>query len=545
MTRIVTKEISGFAAWPQELVYDAPQGTVIGFTMPYATGKPIHQLYGTKSRLSEFPKATWQFLAHTATNLARAFATLHAHGIVLGDVNFGNALVSDSGMVSLIDCDSFQIQASGHTYVCEVGVSEYTPPEIQSMSFRSVVRTPNHDAFGLAVLIFQLLFLGRHPFAGVYLGSGDMSLERAIQESRFAYGKNNQRHQYQPPPATLAFEDIPSRIQELFMLSFESSKRPQAKDWVTVLSSFCQQLQPCNLNQAHLFYNQSRHCPWCSIETNTSMRLFPFWLAQTASTSGFKIDEFWKQVLLKPPLFALQYRKYFPDIAPTAETINLGQYYRQGWRKVSTLLGLNQERNLKRGEVKVTITTLKSQLERIEQTDDGTAQEYVQKTVQSLEALKARYKSTITDRDQQLSKLFQNRERLQRAKYLDQFKISNATIHGIGASRKATLQSFGIETATDISRATIRRIYGFGDSLTASLLVWQQQVSKGFVFNPNLGVDPKEKMAIESLAKMQMGQTEQEIQQRYETLITFVTKTNITRSEQQSEIYRVLQNIAQ
>ena len=33
--------------------------------------------------------------------------------------------------------------------------------------------------------------MGRHPFSGQYLGSGiDMPIEKAIEQYRFAYGKN-------------------------------------------------------------------------------------------------------------------------------------------------------------------------------------------------------------------------------------------------------------------------------------------------------------------------------------------------------------------
>ena len=86
--------------------------------------------------------------------------------------------------------DSFQVSADGKTYRCEGGFPEYTPPELQGVAFRDVDRAQDHDCFGLAIVIFQLLFMGRHPFSGAYLGAGEMPLERAIREFRFAYGVN-------------------------------------------------------------------------------------------------------------------------------------------------------------------------------------------------------------------------------------------------------------------------------------------------------------------------------------------------------------------
>src|SRR6185436_5915052 len=107
----------------------------------------------------------------------------------LGDVNDRVALVTDNALVRLIDCDGFQITHKGRTHTCDVGVPTHQPPELQGVkSFRGLARSANHDAFGLAVLIFQLLFLARHPFSGSYGDAGDMPLERAIREFRFVYG---------------------------------------------------------------------------------------------------------------------------------------------------------------------------------------------------------------------------------------------------------------------------------------------------------------------------------------------------------------------
>jgi len=44
--------------------------------------------------------------------------------------------------------------------------------------FRGLERSAGHDAFGLAVLLFHLLFMGRHPFAGRSL-AGEMTIQYA------------------------------------------------------------------------------------------------------------------------------------------------------------------------------------------------------------------------------------------------------------------------------------------------------------------------------------------------------------------------------
>lgn len=88
----------------------------------------------------------------------------------MGDVNQNSFMVGRDSKVVLIDSDSFQINANGTLHLCEVGVSYFTPPELQTLSsFIGFERTENHDNFGLALLIFHVLFGGRHPYSGVPL----------------------------------------------------------------------------------------------------------------------------------------------------------------------------------------------------------------------------------------------------------------------------------------------------------------------------------------------------------------------------------------
>jgi DNA-binding helix-hairpin-helix protein with protein kinase domain len=209
MVRLKTERLLKLSAWPINTLHEQPGGAVKGFVMPKVVDhQDIHILYGIKSRHAEYPEARWPFLIQAAANVARAFIVIHEHGHVIGDVNQGGVVVSKSATVRLVDCDSFQVSVNGYRYLCEVGVPTHTPPELQDRSFKGVVRTQDHDAFGLAVIIFQLLFMGRHPFSGAFLGRGDMPLERAIKEFRFAYGPGAATRQMKQPPATLPLEAI-------------------------------------------------------------------------------------------------------------------------------------------------------------------------------------------------------------------------------------------------------------------------------------------------------------------------------------------------
>ena len=187
MASLYSEVIARVAAWPTSLLTTKAGRQPIGLLMPRSVGrKDIHKLYSPKSRRSDFVRVDLRFLIRVAANTARAFGAVHQLGCVIGDVNHGSVLVGQDATVQLIDCDSFQVRSGGDVFGCEVGVETFTPPELQGINLNGVVRTQNHDAFGLAILTFLLLFMGRHPFAGRYLGSGDMPIAQAIREGRFA-----------------------------------------------------------------------------------------------------------------------------------------------------------------------------------------------------------------------------------------------------------------------------------------------------------------------------------------------------------------------
>ena len=190
-------------AWPVDLLYNRT-GKVVGFLMPRVDGvRPIHDYYTPKTRRDRAPFFNYLYLHRTARNLAIAVRSLHDRGYVIGDVNESNILVSKTALVTLVDTDSFQVEAGNHLYACPVGKPEFTPPQRQGQSFRTLKRTQEDDGFGLAVIIFQLLMEGTHPFSGVYLEKGEPSpIASRIRSGYFPYGKRTVP--YRPTPVSPA-----------------------------------------------------------------------------------------------------------------------------------------------------------------------------------------------------------------------------------------------------------------------------------------------------------------------------------------------------
>lgn len=277
MVRLQNEKLLRLAAWVTDVLRDKPAGKTIGFLMPRInSGRAIHELYSPQSRRQYFPSADWRFLIYAAANLARAFAVVHAHGHAVADVNHGNIVIGRDATVQLIDCDSYHLNAPDRSFLCEVGVSTHTPPELQNKSLREIVRTSNHDAFGLAVLIFQLLFMGRHPFSGNFQGAGENTLENSIEHRRFAYGEDAGARQMKQPPGTLPLRAVSASVANLFERAFlKIENRPTAREWAVALDELGQNLQPCAANTGHYYWQQLKKCPWCKLEGQTGVLFFP------------------------------------------------------------------------------------------------------------------------------------------------------------------------------------------------------------------------------------------------------------------------------
>src|SRR5215467_10311265 len=323
LSRLGNERLFNLSAWPVSTLRDAPDGEVVGFVMKkISQAEEVHALHSPKSRLQKFPEASWAFLIYVAANIARAVAAVHEHGLVIGDLNPKNILVTRKATVYLLDVDSFQVTADGKTYRCEGGFPEYTPPELQGVAFRDVDRAQGHDCFGLAVVIFQLLFMGRHPFSGRYLGAGEMPLERAIRERRFAYGADAEARKMRQPPGTLALDSMPSLFVRLFRRAFLATDRPGPREWVEHLDALAKAVKKCELHSGHYYYRELGDCPWCGIESQARVRLLNFLLPRDDSRRGyFRLDEVWKEIasVEAPHTSLIQRDKILTPPAPSAE----------------------------------------------------------------------------------------------------------------------------------------------------------------------------------------------------------------------------------
>jgi hypothetical protein len=257
-------------AWPQEIVTDG-HGAVTGFFMPavdLSTSVPVFQVYNPQSRRSVAPAFTWRYMLRTARNLAAIIDALHRSGYVIGDVNESNFLVTRSALVVLVDCDSLQVTdpLRGEVHPCPVAKPEFTAPEFQSGVPSARHRTPESDAFSLAILVHLLLLEGVHPFAGVWRGRGDPP----DLGGRIAIGSPARRRlsRVSPPPAALSRRVLPPELRRLAAASMGTglrrpAARPTAREWLEALDRADAALRACDRSPHHVFADHLRRCPWC------------------------------------------------------------------------------------------------------------------------------------------------------------------------------------------------------------------------------------------------------------------------------------------
>lgn len=159
-------------AWPLALLSEGKR--FVGFVMPRIdAARPLINAYNPRAR--DALSFDWSGQHQIAANLCAAVNALHVKDYVVGDLNPRNILVTAQGLVTLVDTDSFQVRVGSVVHRCPVGTPEYTPRELQGQHFDQIDRAPEHDRFGLAVLVFQLLMGGFHPFAGALKDEGTRS----------------------------------------------------------------------------------------------------------------------------------------------------------------------------------------------------------------------------------------------------------------------------------------------------------------------------------------------------------------------------------
>jgi DNA-binding helix-hairpin-helix protein with protein kinase domain len=273
------------AAWPVATVRALPSraaaheaaaghagtGTPIvrGFLMPDMRRwyRPFSPLLNAGVRREEFPGSTWVTSLAAAAGLARLVAEVHASGFVIGDLKPGNLWVDKIGNVGISDIDSFQFGDGPDFFPCLARTPDYTAPE--RIGSAVALPDPAADSFVLAVLIYQLLMEGMHPFFGMP-GDGTryISIDDNVQHGRCRLVRpESVRKASNSPPLSA----LPRRLNALFLRCFDDAgrlgqtARPTPGEWAAALDAEreAERLRACRVNARHVYTAERPWCPWC------------------------------------------------------------------------------------------------------------------------------------------------------------------------------------------------------------------------------------------------------------------------------------------
>jgi DNA-binding helix-hairpin-helix protein with protein kinase domain len=321
--------------------------------------------------------------------------------------------------------------------------------------------------------------MGRHPFAGRYSGRGDMPIELAISEFRYAYGREAASKQMAPPPNILGVNTLSYRLNLLFERAFNEqsvqSPRPTAKEWIQELDALKSSLKMCGQNPAHKYFGQLGSCPWCSLE-NSSGVIYFIAPTSTVPTAIFDVNQIWARIQAIQPIAIGAFPLSIPlnAVKPTP----LPQNDRGFWAIFNFFLGEpEQEERNRRMQV---VGERRMEWQHLQNTWHQT------KWNESFFAKKRLLEKYRKEWDRSNLAYEQEKNSIALTIYLEGFFVEDACIPGIGEGLTMKLKAWGIETAADITESEVKSVPGFGEKRTQDLVDWRYSIERQFRQKPIL-----------------------------------------------------------
>jgi eukaryotic-like serine/threonine-protein kinase len=260
-------------AWPKAIIRDEKK-RFIGYTMPLLDIKATSELecilQERQARAEGLPTGLGAKIT-LAANLCAVIAELHKQQHYVVDLKPVNLrFYRNSLYMAMLDCDGFSIQGDGERFEAPQYTPEYLAPEFHSEGITQQGEE-QQDRFALAVIIFQLLNFGIHPFTGK--PSSDRvptDIPGRIRSRAYAYGiKSNALIS---PSMVSGHAAIATPLRHLFDRAFDGkgNSRPSALEWADVLKPYAQKsaghLLPCQKNKEHQHF-AGLPCPACQRDT--------------------------------------------------------------------------------------------------------------------------------------------------------------------------------------------------------------------------------------------------------------------------------------
>lgn len=213
---------------------------IVGFIMPYIDSAETQALdtYFDPvliKRLSHPSQSALSFRIKIARNLCDLVANLHAHGHHFIDIKPQNIHVYRTNhRVVLMDCDGYSIRNTHphpSRFPADLVTTDYIAPEVIANNLPLTILNESQDRYGLAVILFQLLNRGTHPYQGII---SNRIIKASTNDERAALGLYphglSPHASVKPRPQSLHDLFLPE-TRQLFDQAFTRSERPTARQW--------------------------------------------------------------------------------------------------------------------------------------------------------------------------------------------------------------------------------------------------------------------------------------------------------------------------
>ncbi len=354
-------------AWPFATLKDE-HGVTAGYLMPLVD---LHDSFSLDyfydqvlfKKLNAPDEVAFSYKLEIAKNLSLIVAALHKNKHYFIDLKPQNIRVfRQTHIVSLVDCDGFSVadkkSNESSRFPAELISTDYISPE----AFRGKISPKdlgeNQDRYALAVILFQLLNNGTHPFQGILVDDEGI----ATNDEKAAAGLYPHAIQpnlsIKPRPQSIHFL-WDNKTRELFDRAFigKLDERPSAEKWANHLEKLLveKSLVRCDkepLNIAHMRF-KGKECPTCYLQSlkdfkpNSNKTIIPL-LTKNIVTPSTKPRKDFKIVLLMflfaafliilIPIFDKPKAptEYSPStliaIDPDAPSATARQVVNEGWR---------------------------------------------------------------------------------------------------------------------------------------------------------------------------------------------------------------------